>query len=244
MEYAGDSKVGLVRSINQDSILLVNQGEISLFAVADGMGGHADGEKASRAITLALQNWIDHLVLEYYEDNFLKLVDSIRNCMEEVNLAIYKEYENQSVCGSTVSILLIYKDSYAIFQVGDSRIYKFEKRHLKQMTVDEVWENDIRTRRKFTEVEIDNSSKKGKLINALGTTPDLMMTIQTDHLSKKQIFLICSDGLYKMVSDKELTMSLKKVSRGANIQLVLDELMTKVHKAGARDNVSIILAKV
>lgn len=244
MKFIGDTKTGLVRSINQDSILLLSKGPVSLFVVADGMGGHTDGEKASHSITDCLKEWWKHIEADRYEKDFFKLVAAVRSCIEQVNKSIYDAYNDSSICGSTVSILLIFNEQYAVFHVGDSRIYKFEKRKLCQITMDEVWENDIRTRKKFSAKEIISSNKRGKLINAIGTTPDLMMTIKTDCLSEETIFLLCSDGLYKMVKPSYLQKIIKKLRKGETLEWGLKELMNKVYSEGAKDNVSIILIRV
>ena len=241
MEYVGDSRVGLVRSINQDSILLCHQKEVALFVVADGMGGHLDGEKASKAITEGLQQWWEYIKPNLDRIDFFKMVDTVRNCIEEVNQSIYNEYQNGAICGSTVSILLIYKKQYAIFHVGDSRIYKFENKKLNQLTMDEVWENDIRTRKKFTFQETLKSNKRGKLINAVGTTAELMITIKTDELREDMVFFICSDGFYKMVSERYLAKILKKIHKGMPLNEGMEMLMNKVHQMGAKDNVSMII---
>ena len=168
---------------------------------------------------------------------------SVRNYIEQANTYIYEKYNNNAVCGSTVSALLLYKKNYAIFQVGDTRIYKLEKRKLNQLTMDEVWENDIMTKKKFTEREIISSAKRGKLINAVGTTPELSITIKTDCLNEDALFLLCSDGLYKMIKPREVLKVLKKMNKSASVREGIDALMNSVYHAGAKDNVSIILVK-
>lgn len=243
MEYAGDTRTGLIRAVNQDSILALSKGEVSLFVVADGMGGHVEGEKASRAITENLRIWWRNIEENRYEQDFFKLVTSVRNYIEQANTYIYEKYNNNAVCGSTVSALLLYKKNYAIFQVGDSRIYKLEKRRFSQLTVDEVWENDIMTKKKFSPQEILRSAKRGKLINAVGTTPELGITIKTDYLHEETIFLVCSDGLYKMIPPRGLVKVMKKISKGASVREGIDALMNGVYDAGAVDNVSMIIVK-
>lgn len=243
MEYVGDSRTGLVRSINQDSILLLSNEHGALYVVADGMGGHLDGEKASKAITKALEDWWNYIVESPIEREFLQLVSSVRNCVEQVNSWLFNTYHKEAICGSTVSILLIYHQQYAIFHVGDSRIYSLKKGKLVQMTIDEVWENDIRTKKKFSIKEILNSSKRGKLVNAIGTEPALMMNIKTDYLSENTVFLLCSDGLYKMVPKRYITKMMRKIEKGSELTWVLNEMMKRVYLSGAKDNVSILLIR-
>lgn len=241
MEYAGDTRTGLIRTVNQDSILALSKGEISLFVVADGMGGHTEGEKASRAITESLRMWWRSIEEESYEPDFFKLVASVRNYIEQANTYIYEKYNNNAVCGSTVSALLLYQKNYAIFQVGDSRIYKLQKRRLSQLTVDEVWENDVMTKKKFSPEEIIRNGKRGKLVNAVGTTPEIGITIKTDYLDGESVFLVCSDGLYKMVSPRKLTKVMKRISKGTSVREGMETLMKDVYDAGAVDNVSMII---
>ena len=243
MEYAGESKTGLVRSVNQDRILLLSHQELLLFVVADGMGGHSDGERASQAIIDRLQEWWQVIDKGQEIEDFFKLVEAIKREIEQVNWLLYNTYKDRDICGSTVSILLIYKQQYAIFHVGDSRIYKLEKRTLTQITIDEVWENDIRTRKKFSAYEIDRSHKRGKLINAIGTAPQLMMTIKTDCLKEDMVFFLCSDGFYKMVKQRYLCKILKALRKGFPLQWGIGQLMSKVYQSGAKDNVSIIIVR-
>ena len=109
--------------------------------------------------------------------------------------------------------------------------------------MDEVWENDIMTKKKFTEREIASSAKRGKLINAVGTTSELSISIKTDCLNEDALFLLCSDGLYKMARPREILKVFKKINKGASVRAGIDALMNSVYDAGARDNVSIILVK-
>lgn len=116
-----------------------------------------------------------------------------------------------------------------------------QKRRLSQLTVDEVWENDIMTKKKFSPQEIIRNGKRGKLVNAVGTTPEIGITIKTDYLDGESVFLVCSDGLYKMVSPRKLTKVIKRISKGSSVREGMETLMKDVYDAGAVDNVSMII---
>lgn len=243
MEYIGDSRTGLKRTVNEDRIIYLVSGEVGLFAVADGMGGHTDGDKASEAIAEALEAWWHLSEKDRESGDFLNLKSSLTSCIESVNQFIYRTYNQGTVCGATLSILLIQGNYYAIFHVGDSRVYALEKRKLSQLTTDEVWENDMRTKKRYTLKEIRQSDKRGKLINAIGTVAETMLTIKTDELRGDTLFLLCSDGCYKMMRPHDLIKTLRKVAKGATLDWGIETLMDKVYEAGAKDNVSILLIK-
>ena len=242
--YRGFCDVGLKRDTNQDSILTFAnpQNEMYLFVVADGMGGHMHGEKASGAITRSLSDWCETFSPDNYNFDFQKIVVALQNRLQEVNGEIFRELNQTQVCGSTCVILLIYGDCYATLSVGDSRIYQARGFRYRQITEDDVWENQRKVKESLTKKEILNHPDFGKLVLAVGVDETVPISRETDMLKKGDAFLLCSDGLYKFCKESTMKKAMKTVSE-KNINTLIDKMATEVYLQGAKDNISIILVK-
>lgn len=243
-EIAGISEKGLVRRINQDSIFYARNEESAICLVADGMGGHSHGEIASQAIRQSMVEWWN----QYQKKKDLlfslnQLVEEIRQRLVEVNTNLWNEYSSKETCGSTLVILLCHKGAYAVIYAGDSRIYCKRNFSFKQVTKDEVWENQ-------TSLNMKEEDKKkhpyyGKLLNALGADKELSLQIMSDSLKGKELYLLCSDGVYKMCSDKVIKKAMQiAYSGGENLNHAVQFIREEVMKGGARDNFSVVILKV
>ena len=236
--YSGLCDKGAVREVNQDSILMRSNGNIGLFAVADGMGGHSRGEFASQTIVENLDLWWSTFSEDSFSKNLGIMTTSLHQIIKKANLDIQKNIAPGEVCGSTVVVLFVYYDSYCLLTAGDSRMYSLEKRKIKQMTVDETWENQ-------PDNMLSDSAKKkhpnyGKLINAIGISENLHISSKSDLLSKGYLFAICSDGIYKYGDEKFFKKSLKKAS-SVGIRTTISDIAKNVFERGAKDNMSLIL---
>ena len=241
MEYRGLCDIGLERTMNQDAIFMAADGDIGLFCVADGMGGHSHGERASREIVDTLALWWKEFQESAYDYDFSRMMYSLNQVLEKANRAIYRMTGGRQISGSTVVVLFICHERYGILSAGDSRIYLCDRARVRQLTVDEVWEN---------QVNLNLSSKakrqhpnRGKLVNAIGIAEDVRITSSTDQGRDGMTFMLCSDGLYKMCSDRVIARALRECRRGA-LDEVVSKLLRKVYEGGAKDNISILLVRV
>lgn len=244
IRYSGICDIGLKRDVNQDSIVTYfkENDNIGLFVVADGMGGYSEGERASQAITSELLQWIEHFSTNVYGDNFSKMMEDLENKLEDINREIFFKYNQEQICGSTCILLFIYKKYYGIINIGDSRIYKKEGWKVRSLMKDDVWENSPEVQESMSEKEIINHHNYGKLLQSVGTKETLMLTSKTDELKQGDTFLLCSDGLYKMCSEKKLARILQFVSE-SKVEECVNKMLSACYKAGAGDNVSIIVVK-
>ncbi|MBR4981533.1 MAG: serine/threonine-protein phosphatase [Lachnospiraceae bacterium] len=242
--YSGICDIGLKRENNQDSIFTYSgkDKDVSLFVVADGMGGYSSGELASQMITNKLSQWVEHFSIELYDGNFLKMMESLEHKLEEINSEIFFRYNQEQICGSTCILLFIYKEYYGIINIGDSRIYKKEGWKIKSLMKDDVWENSPDIQERFSKREIINHPNYGKLLQSVGTKENLALASKTDILRQGDTFLLCSDGLYKMCSEKKLAGMLQFVSE-SKVEKCVKKMLSACYKAGAGDNVSIIVVK-
>jgi len=240
--YAGICETGLKRETNQDRIVMLQNDVAGLFAVADGMGGHSRGEVASGMIASTLESWWEHFSPQVYGCDMRNILYSIQLALEEANLKICRQYNQGSVCGSTMAVLFLYQGQYGILYAGDSRIYV--RRHLsfQQLTVDEVWENQPCLCR--AERRDKNHPNKGKLVNAFGVNETLRLRAMTDGLQGRSAFLLCSDGLYKLCPERQIRQSMERARRSRNVQGEVLRLLQIVYGNKAPDNVSIVLVGV
>lgn len=242
--YSGICDIGLKREENQDSICMYSgkNNEMSLFVVADGMGGHAEGEIASRTITDRLMEWSHRFVPDVFDGKFSKMMKSLENKIEEISREIYHNFNQTQICGSTCVLLFIYKEHYGIINIGDSRIYKKERWKIKSIMKDDVWENRADIKESMSQRDITNHVNYGKLLQAVGTKENILLSCKTDLLKSGDCFLLCSDGLYKFCTEKEMYRILKGVSE-SNIDESVKRILAKCYEAGAKDNISIIVVK-
>jgi protein phosphatase len=243
IEYNGICDKGLKREINQDRIYMGANMETALFVVADGMGGHQHGEKASEHIVTEFGKWYESFDGSDFDNDFNKITFEIQRVLELMNKTIYEFYDGEAVCGSTVVALFIYKDMYAVFWVGDSRVYYMNSWKFKSLTIDDVWENQNKIRSSLTEKSIRENSNYGKLVNALGAMENARINMLTDELRKGTKFLLCSDGLYKMCSDKEINKMMKGYKGNEDSDILMQNYLNMVYGHGAVDNVSFIIVE-
>lgn len=243
IEYCGISDKGKKREINQDAILMKAYNDRALFAVADGMGGHSHGEMASAAIAGEMDKWWEKFTMGENGEDFKEAFLSLRQCLELVNQTIYERYNDSQICGSTIATLFIYGMNYGVLSSGDSRIYCQSGHRLKQLTKDDVWENQPQAASYPEKVRREHPDY-GKLICAIGVSPDSRIKGQTDILKNNDCFLLCSDGLYKMCSEEDVKRTLKDYKNKKDGNSILTQLLKTVYANGALDNVSAILVKV
>lgn len=241
MEYRGICDTGLQRTMNQDAIYMAAENDIGLFCVADGMGGHSHGERASREIVDNIALWWENFQESYYDYDFSRMIYSLNQVLEKANRNIYRMSGDRQISGSTVVVLFICHERYGILSAGDSRIYLCDRGRVRQLTVDEVWENQVN-------LNVSSRVKKrhpnrGKLVNAIGIAEDVRITSSTDQGRDGMTFMLCSDGLYKMCSDRVIARALKECRRGA-LDEVVNKLIKKVYEGGAKDNTSVILVRI
>lgn len=241
MEYAGINDIGLIRSINQDAIYMAAASDIGIFCVADGMGGHSRGEIASREITSAIAGWWDVFDERTFDFDFFRMMDSLHQTIELANRTIYFMRKEDEICGSTVAALFVYRDNFGILSAGDSRIYLYERMRLKQLTVDEVWEN-LSGQHLGNEM-FRHHPNKGKLVNAIGISSRVKITSTTASAHDGMIFMLCSDGLYKLCVEREIKSRLRDCKK-IPLKAVAEHLLQSAYEKGAKDNVSVILVKI
>lgn len=236
------SETGLKRQDNQDAVLAVNTRQAGLFAVADGMGGHYRGDLASKTAIDSLEKWWNGIQKFISSMAFLDILAELEKKIKTLNEDIFQMYEmNGQKGGTTLCLLLIHNSAYAVMNVGDSRAYRYEGGRCRQMTTDDVWENQAHIKNVMESGEIQNSSNFGKLVQALGAQKGLTLPVSTGEIKRKTVFLLCSDGVYKYCKESVLVSRLRHSVWFQDIGGAMGKIRKKVYKNGAGDNLSMIM---
>ena len=222
--------IGKIRQINQDAYL--NLPDKQLWMVADGMGGHKAGEFASGAIADALKSFKPAKTLGATLTTIYHELLTVNR--ELVELA--SESGDDSVIGSTVAILLAWRQHSIILWSGDSRIYLFRKGKLRQLSRDHNYENQLLAKG-YSAEEVKTQPFTQALTHAIGGAKELYLEAQMQEIRPGDIFLLCSDGLNKEVVESEI----ESILNTTTIEQAVSELMELTLTRGARDNVTIVI---
>ena len=238
MIYSYLTDPGKVRERNEDSVIIVENpsGEI-LMCVADGMGGHKDGEVASSiAITHIAKRFKSISSVGNKED----AISWIQSTVSEANVEIFKyvaEHPESMGMGTTM-VLAVMTDSFLLFgNIGDSSGYVIKNDKLHKITIDHTLVNLLVKSGELTEEEAKDHPRKNVLMKALGATKDVEMDIFNVELGIQGI-LLCSDGLTNMLTDDQIV---KVLNTDASIEDKLKKLVFKSNNRGGSDNISIAL---
>jgi serine/threonine protein phosphatase PrpC len=224
---AGATHVGYVRETNQDGLL--ENALAGLWAIADGMGGYAEGDVASRMVCEALADVQMHGSLE-------DCIDSARQAMSEVNRRLHDAAirpVNPVVSGSTVAMFLVKRMRCAMAWAGDSRVYRLRHGQLTQLTSDHTWAQELNLQ------SVDEEAQHA-ITRAVGGEDTLLLDVRRDRVQLGDRYLLCSDGLTREVSDQRIAQLLATGS----VRDSADVLVTATLAAGARDNVTVIVIEV
>ena len=221
---AAATDVGRVRDINQDAF--VERPEVGLWAVADGLGGHRDGEIASRMVCDALADF-DPVT------SFEATVDAARERIYQVNGHLLRSAMRPHLAersGSTVVVLLVRGTSCAILWAGDSRVYRWRDGRLERLTRDHSLAESGRRA---------GLSESHVVTRAVGVQPDLELDLYRDDVRPGDRFLLCSDGLTHTLSDTQIGARMED----EDIRAAVAGLIGATLEAGAPDNVTAVIVE-
>jgi protein phosphatase len=229
---AARTDTGLVRSNNEDMIL--DRPERRMWAVADGMGGHAYGEVASRMTVEAL----DALPPG---DSLQQAVAQARVCLLDVNGALLAEAaaRNVPVIGTTLVLLLASGRCGICVWAGDSRIYLCRGGSLHQLTRDHNQFEELQARNHLSPADALAYPGASMITRALGAAAMLELEEIQVQVSDGDIFLLCSDGLSNAVSLEAMFGALT----GGDCAQAADTLVELALAAGGRDNISVVVVR-
>jgi serine/threonine protein phosphatase PrpC len=225
--------VGMVRKVNQDSY--AERTDIGVWAVADGMGGHEAGEVASATVTDAIKALQPN-------DNIVAMLAAVEQSIMSANLQLTQQaasYDSQRVPGSTIVALVINGDQGAIVWAGDSRIYRRRDRIVTQLTRDHSHVQDLVEQGVILESEAESHPMANVITRAVGISDPLELDSQWIDVREDDQFLLCSDGLSRLVTNDELQTMMDNKDSEEVTQSLLHTALVR----GARDNVTLICVK-
>lgn len=229
------SDVGRKRLNNEDSYFTDN--ELGLFMVADGMGGHKAGDKASKiAVESACDSFRANISASLIKD---ALSQSFKVAAAEVYQFSNKHAEFKGM-GTTLSAIAIKEDKAYISHIGDSRIYCFRESSLHQITKDHSLVNEQIEAGLLTKEQARTSSFKNVITRAIGHCEKVRADRIVLSVKPNDLFLLCTDGLTNMLSDGEITDILSTVNK----EQVVKELIHQANEKGGDDNITAMLVEI
>jgi serine/threonine protein phosphatase Stp1 len=232
LDGVGGTHVGRVRTNNEDSYAV--RPEVAFWSVADGMGGHENGEWASAALSQAA----DALVLPA---DFDQACATIADMIHATNARIHEEAVQRGIqMGSTFVALHFSGSAFALFWVGDSRGYVLRDGVLHQLTRDHTQVQAMVDRGLIEPAQAAGHPMSHILARAVGAQPEVEVDVIVDEGQPGDVFLLCSDGLTNRVSDGEIAEALD----GHAHREALDWLIALTLERGAPDNVTAVIVGV
>jgi PPM family protein phosphatase len=247
--YKAISDVGRKRTANEDTYTA--DGDLNLFIVADGMGGHAAGEVASKVAVESIQDFIRYtsndkeITWPYEFDESLtmagnRLKSAIQIAHAKVLEVTAQKKEFQGMATTVVSLLM--DDAKAqVAHVGDSRAYLIREDKLIQLTSDHSWVNEQLRTGAITSQQARNHPYRNIVTRALGGPNPVDVDVSEEPMQDGDIILLCSDGLNTMLSDEQILETVR--DNRDDLDKACQALISLANENGGEDNVTAILVK-
>ena len=242
------SHAGRVRPFNEDYHRVwqfpVPRGTLYLYAVADGMGGAAAGEVASKTAVEVLDDAFS-LYAEQLSDGarVVSVGTVIDKALRLANRRVHQaaESEGRRGMGTTLTCLAILDGRAYLGHVGDSRAYLFRDGEIFQLTKDHSWVEEQMEQGLLTPEEAQHHEWKNLITRALGTRPQVVADLIESDVQAGDVFVLASDGLHGQVQPQEIAEELR---RTRDRQHVVDYLIALANDRGGPDNITLVIAEV
>ena len=254
LRFGQSTDVGMVRNNNQDAVVSFfhtsrsseEQPDFGLFIVADGMGGHHDGEKASAmaarimATYVATNIYLPMLSSGYndHDNDRPPITEVLVDAVQKANADVFVKVPEG---GTTLTSVAVIGDLAYVVHVGDSRVYLVTKDGLEQVTRDHSLVRRLIELNQLTEEEAADHPQKNVLYRAIGQSESLEVDAITRRLPPNSRLLLCSDGLWNQVDDKEIG---EIVMTHDNPQEACDKLVALANTRGGTDNITTVLLMI
>ena len=238
--------VGRVREIDEDSIITIDisigtdsgMKRFKLLAVADGMGGHARGEEASKlALSTIAKTVISRLVLNAE----LTPAELLRKGVENANRTLLEHMERHHDTigmGTTVVCALVADSDVYVANIGDSRAYAISKEEIRRVTKDHSYVQELVDGGLITDDEARSHPKKNIITKAIGVTPRVDPDTMRFKLGSDEFLLLCCDGVTAHLTDEDIH---KTVIDCVEPQLICKKIVGQANENGGSDNISLVI---
>ena len=228
----GITHVGKVRRHNEDSMLV--QPETGLWVVADGMGGHAKGDTASRMIVESLKKLRQGADLISY-------IDAIEDCIIEVNRKLIEAASQaRETIGSTIVAMLAHEQYYVYMWAGDSRLYRLRNGGMRQITTDHSQVEQYIKQGLLSREEALFHPHGNIITRAVGVTGEFYLDMDIQEMQAGDRYLLCSDGLNKHLTDADIQEYMRSGTAEESCRRCIDLTLSR----GAGDNVTAIVIDI
>ena len=236
-QFIGLTDTGVVRTANQDNYF-VDEQLGRFFIVADGMGGHAGGQEASKIAT--------EIINAYLQQHWDSPLDShvlLKEAVEKANVGIIQDQRSNPArrdMGTTVVVLIFRDEQPLCAHVGDSRLYRLRSSQLEQITDDHTWVGMALKKGEINAEQAKFHPWRHVLSQCLGREDLQHIDIQKFEVQPGDRLLICSDGLTEEVTDKQIETALANLK---TCQETAQELIDAAKAAGGSDNITVVIVE-
>jgi len=245
IRYAAKTDPGLKRAHNEDFFTLIENEQ--LFLVADGMGGHASGEVASKMAADSIRDFYERTAdeeatwpfkmdkqLSYLEN---RMAVAIKSANQRIFESAQKDLKLKGM-GTTVVMGQITGDRFYVAHVGDSRCYRIRGEEIEQITRDHSLLEDYKEARPdMTDDEEKRFPHKNVITRALGMKDTVLVDVKAHDIQDGDTFLLCSDGLSGMVEDRLMGETVRKAG---DLEAAVTNLIAEANKNGGTDNITVL----
>jgi serine/threonine protein phosphatase PrpC len=237
----GRSDIGLVRENNED--VWESLADQQFFILADGMGGHLAGEVAAREAVDGLSQLV-RKSFKAPKDSVEDYARLIHEFIQQVNGDVYKKSRSDidlRGMGTTLCCTYFHENGAVFAHVGDSRIYRFNRNGLEQLTRDHSLVTEMIDLGELSEKNLDGVTYKNVITRAIGTTSHVEVSIGISEFEENDLFMMCSDGLSDLLTPQMIEDILKDTE---DLEKTVDRLIGAAIELGGKDNITAVLMRV
>lgn len=247
LTVAQRTDIGLKRSVNEDNLLsivpedpqvLTDKG--ALFIVADGLGGHGNGEVASEMAVNTVRE-------TYYQDENEDIGTSLQHTFRRANELIHsmnmtKEPQSaeEHIMGTTCIAAVLQGNTLYVANVGDSRAYIVHEGQLRQISLDHSWVAQQVRDGLLTPEQAIGHEKSNVIYRCLGTSAEVEIDVFSEQVQEGDILVLCTDGLWDMLPDADILSIVEQYDPQESVQ----QLIARANEKGGRDNIAAIVVRV
>lgn len=249
VRFAGDTNVGMKRAHNEDSLYLPESERLAI--VADGMGGHASGEVASKLAVETIAGFFkttqdeQQLTWPFKMDRGHRYdINRLITAIKLANLKIHEQAQRDPNChgmGTTVLSTLFLDNALIVGHVGDSRLYRRRESAFDQLTEDHSLLNDYIKMKHLSPDEIAAFPHKNVIVRALGMRDTVQVDVHVDVPRMGDVYVLCSDGLSGMVTDEQIN---EIAGSSGDLDSICEELISLANRNGGLDNVTVVAVRI
>lgn len=251
MNIVGKTDKGRRRSKNEDCFLV--EPDLGFMIVADGMGGHASGEVASRLATTLCTEQLKRSLKTGHVPIFFHMRPNpeldprsllLGDCVKFSNQAVFEAAQNNPEnhnMGTTLVAALWLDDKLAVAHVGDSRLYVVRDGKMKLWTTDHSFVQEQVAKGLLSPEDAEKSDMRNMLTRSIGMKDDVDVDVQEISINEGDYILLCSDGLTKMLDDSQIE---SVFASSTDPQAITDQLIERANNAGGGDNITVIVARL